>query len=72
MRMTKTTLAEKVNILNGLTEGTYFCLDYAYGGVRLCKKSNNHGGLTDVSERMTMREMGLVLDSIINTLYHIK
>jgi len=72
MKMTKTTLAAKVNILNGLTEGTYFCLDYAYGGVRLCKKSNNHGGLTDISEHMTMREMGLVLDSIINALYHIK
>ena len=73
MRMTKTVLRAKLANLNTLTEGkAVFDLDFAYGGVRLVKYTNEHGGVSDISERLDMKEMGYTLDGIINTLYAIR
>ena len=72
MRMTKSILRAKVNNLNSKLElngAGEFVLNYAYGGVRLCKLTNEHGGLRDISERVSSGEMGRILDAMLNALY---
>lgn len=69
MRMTKSILRAKVNNLNSKLELNgvgEFVLDYTYGGVRLVKLTNEHGGVVDVSERVSKSEMGRILDAIYN------
>ena len=71
-RITNSILERKVENINRKMNnqaGKGFCLEFAYGGVRLCKYVNEHGGLTDISERMSRPEMAKVLDAIYNTLY---
>ena len=70
MRMTAKILDEKVSILNVLTGKIVFVLEYACGGVRLYK--NEGCGYTPLSERTTKREMGIILDTVANTLRYIK
>ena len=72
MRMTKTVLRAKVEHLNSISGGVKFDLDFAYGGVRLVKYTNEHGGVSDMTERLTIKEMGYALDGIINVLYATK
>lgn len=56
-------LETKVENLNREVNGE-FELDFAFGGVRLCEKSNAYGGLSDVSERMTNAQMSALLDTL--------
>lgn len=73
MRTSKNVLRAKLTHLNTLTENkAKFDLDFAYGGVRLVKYTNEHGGVSDITERLTQKEMGYALDGIINTLYATK
>lgn len=65
MRITNEILEKKVAILNMHSIKEYK-LDFANGGVRLCKKSNDYGGLSDISERVSKTEMARILDAIIN------
>ena len=65
MRMTKEVLRAKLEQLNSLTSNTYD-FDYAYGGVRLVKICNEHGGVSDMSERVKKREMATILDALLN------
>lgn len=67
MTITKAILAAKVQYLNYITNGSYD-LDYAYGGVRLVRLTNEHGGVADVSERVGKPEMARILDAIINVM----
>jgi hypothetical protein len=70
MRMTIKILEEKVNILNLLTDKIIFILEYSCGGVRLYK--NEGCGYIPLSERTTIKEMGIILDTVANTLHYIK
>ena len=38
------------------------------GGVRLCRGTNEHGGLQDISERMPKKAMAKVLDAMYNAI----
>lgn len=72
MTITNRILEIKVKNLNEKMrneEGKGLVLEYAYGGVRLCKVCNEHGGLRDLSERVSRPEMARILDSISNLLY---
>jgi hypothetical protein len=52
--------------------GTYF-LDSAYGGLKLVRVHNEHGGTQEVTKkRMTKKEIWYILDSIENVLESIK
>lgn len=70
-RITKDILRAKVDYLNQLTDGK-LTLDYAYGGVRLVKLTNEHGGVADMSERVSKPEMARILDSITNIIVRMK
>ena len=70
-RITKDILSAKVDYLNQLTNGK-LALDYAYGGVRLVKLTNEHGGAADMSERVSKPEMARILDTMINVIVHYK
>lgn len=68
MRITKDILSIKVANINsqlGL-DAHKFVLNYAYEGVRLCRETNENGGLQDISERMTKNEMAKTLDTLYN------
>ncbi len=68
MRITNDILRIKVENINsqlGLTAHK-FVLNSAYGGVRLCRETNENGGCQDISERMTKAEMAKVLDAMYN------
>lgn len=68
MRITNDVLRIKVENINsqlGLTAHK-FVLNSAYGGVRLCRETNENGGCQDISERMTKAEMAKVLDAMYN------
>lgn len=65
MTMTKEILRAKVENINNVL-GSSLTLEYAYGGVRLVKLTNEHGGVVDVSERVSKPEMGRILDAIYN------
>lgn len=68
MRITKDILSIKVANINsqlGL-DAHKFVLSYAYEGVRLCRETNENGGLQDISERMTKNEMAKTLDTLYN------
>ena len=67
-RITKDILNIKVQNINSQLELTAhkFVLNYAYESVRLCRETNEHGGLQDISERMTKKEMAKVLDAMYN------
>lgn len=67
MTITKAVLAAKIEYLNYITGGSYD-LDYAYGGVRLVRLTNEHGGVADMSERVGKPEMARILDTIINVM----
>ena len=70
MRITRDILSarvEKINSQLGLNVHK-FVLNYAYGGVRLCKATNEHGACQDISERMTIGEMATVLDAMYNAI----
>lgn len=72
MRRTKTDLYNLVKNLNSalnLDDNNKFELDFAYGGVRLCKLTNPHGGMSDLSDRVTISEMYEILCTIENTVY---
>lgn len=71
MRITKTVLEAKVQYLNYITGGSY-ALDYAYGGVRLVRLTDEHGGVADMSERVGKPEMARILDSITNVVIRMK
>lgn len=71
MTITKTVLAAKVQYLNSITGGSYD-LDYAYSGVRLVRLTNEHGGVADMSERVSKPEMAHILDTIINIVLRMK
>lgn len=71
MTITKAVLAAKVQYLNDITGGSYD-LDYAYGGVRLVRLTNEHGGIADMSERVSKPEMARILDSITNVVVRMK
>lgn len=71
MTITKAILSAKVEYLNTITNGNYD-LDYAYGGVRLVHLTNEHGGVADVSERVSKAEMARILDSIENVVVRMK
>lgn len=70
MKMTMKILEQKVNILNLLTDKIIFVLEYYCGGVRLYK--NEGCSYTPLSERTTIKEMGVILDTVANTLRYIK
>lgn len=65
MRITKEILRNKLDMLNSMCSEKYV-LDYAYGGVRLCRSTNEYGGLSDMSERVTQFEMGRILDTVVS------
>lgn len=68
MRITNDILRIKVENINsqlGLTAHK-FVLNSAYGGVRLCRETNENGGCQDISERMTKAEMAKTLDAMYN------
>lgn len=67
--MTKTVLNKKVENLNAQFNTNQFVLNYAYGGVRLCKTCNENGGITEISERVSNNEMARIIDAISNTFY---
>lgn len=72
MRITKSFLNKKVNYLNYLIKAeegqpNSFVLEYAYGGVRLCKRCEG-GGYSDLSSRVKMGEMSEILDTIEYTI----
>lgn len=68
MRITRDILKAKVeNVNRQLRLDTHkFVLIYAYGGVTLCRETNEHGGCQCISERMTNSEMAKVLDALYN------
>ena len=72
MRMSKAVLQEKVNYLNRLVgaengQPNSFELNYAYGGVRLCKRLEL-GGQTEISSRTNLATMAEILDTVENTI----
>ena len=69
-RITKDILNIKVQNINSQLElnAHKFVLNYAYEGVRLFRETNEHGGLQDISERMTKKEMAKVLDAMYNAI----
>ena len=67
--MTKAILNKKVENLNAQFNTNQFVLNYAYGGVRLCKTCNENGGITEISERVSNNEMVRIIDAISNTFY---
>lgn len=72
MRVTKTVLRNQVaNINNALRlkgEAYIFELDWAYGGVRLCKALPS-GGCSDISPRVPMKVMDAILSSLYEAIY---
>jgi len=66
-RITKEILRTKVDNINTV-HGLNLTLEYAYGGVRLCKQCEN-GGLSDISVRVTNSEMADILDAIDMTIH---
>ena len=69
-RITKDILNIKVQNINSQLElnAHKFVLNYAYESVRLFRETNEHGGLQDISERMTKKEMAKVLDAMYNAI----
>ena len=72
MRVTKTVLNNQVaNINRALKlkgETNVFELDWAYGGVRLCKACSS-GGCSDVSPRVPMKVMNDILSTLYEAIY---
>jgi|OM-RGC.v1.031574757 hypothetical protein len=80
-RMTKTKLKFKLDLVNdalGNSRESYtmtdeglranvgtITLDWAYGGVRVCRMVGPGGGETDLSMRGTMREAATYLDAML-------
>lgn len=62
------TKVENINNILGLSGKSSLFLEFAYGGVRLCK-SLEMGGCSDVSPRMTRTAMSDNLDTMINAIY---
>ena len=69
-RITKDILNIKVQNINSQLElnAHKFVLNYVYESVRLCRETNEYGGLQDISERMTKKEMAKVLDAMYNAI----
>ena len=69
-RITKDILNIKVQNINSQLElnARKFVLNYVYEGVKLCRETNKYGGLQDISERMTKKEMAKVLDAMYNAI----
>ncbi len=68
MRMTKRILEKKLDNLKAVS-GKPYKLEYIYNGWRLCKVCNEHGGVTDLSERVSISEMARLIDTLI-MVYH--
>ena len=62
MTITKEILTAKVEFLNAISKQTYG-LQYAYGKVRLIKHEEN-GGISNVSEFGTKREIANIITAI--------
>ena len=74
MKMTKAVLQLKINHLNfecGKKKGQIgeYVLEYDCSGVRLCRISNSMRGVDRMSQSMTKRQMGELLDTMRNVLY---
>ena len=72
MKITKEILQAKVDNINsklGLTGVGSLVLDFAYSGVRLNKITNEGGGTSDITERLSIKEMAYCLDTLYNSLY---
>ena len=70
MRITKQMLYSKLSILNRYSRYQYG-LNKDINGYRLVKIEKGRGE-TNISQRLTTREMSYVLDSIINFIYEEK
>ena len=73
-KITKTVLQLKIDQLNfecGKKKGKVgeYVLMYDCAGVRLCRVSNSMRGVNKMSQAMTKREMGELLDTLRNVLY---
>lgn len=71
-RITNKILEAKVGFLNhrlGLNGPGSFALSFGCGGVRL-HKLDEHGGQSDISERMTRSEMAKTLDALYNAIVY--
>lgn len=72
MRVTKTVLRNQVKNINDALklkgETNVFELDWAYGGVRLCKALPS-GGSSDVSPRVPMSVMSDILSTMYEAIY---
>ena len=62
-------LITNINSALNLAENEMLTLDYAYGGVRLSKYTNLNGGLSDLSDRVSVSEMYDILMTLENTVY---
>lgn len=72
MGRTKNDLYFLINNINSklnLDDDDKLALDFSYGGVRLCKYTNAHGGMSDLSERVTVSEMYTILYTLETTVY---
>lgn len=72
MRRTKNDLYFLINNINSklnLDDGDKLILDFSYGGVRLCKYTNECGGKSELSERVTVSEMYTILYTLETTVY---
>ena len=67
MRITKQMLYSKLSILNHYARYQYY-LNKDINGYRLVKIEKGRGE-TNISQRLTTREMSYVLDSIISFIY---
>ncbi len=74
MRVTHKDLETRVKMINshlGITGNVnHFELEYAYEGVRLVKTCSG-GGVTDLSTRMTNREMWNTLCTLEDSIIHL-
>lgn len=62
------TMVDNINRKMGNKPEEALCLEFAYGGVRLCRHVGGTG-LADVSMRMTRPEMEKVLDAMYNLVW---
>lgn len=62
-------LIANINSALNLGENEKLTLDYANGGVRLSKYTNLNGGLSDLSDRVSVSEMYDILMTLENTVY---
>ena len=68
MKITEEILEQKLNNVKEAMNNSKLALEYyAYGKVRLCQICNEHGGVRDLSERVSNAEMGRILDTMYMT-----